>query len=66
MAKDEKELTAMPIEAKTPSVKKVVECPKCGSKIEVEFEIELDMVLPSTLAGALAASGKPIEEHDKD
>lgn len=65
--KNEQKLTTVPIAAKTPSIKKIVECPKCKSKIMVEHEIELDMVIPSTLAGALAQAGKQVEEeHDKD
>jgi len=29
-----------------PSVKKIVDCPRCKAKIEVEFEIGLDTIMP--------------------
>jgi len=34
-----------------PSIKKIVDCPRCKAKIEVEFEIGMDMIMPA-LAGA--------------
>lgn len=48
----------------TPSIKKIVDCPKCGAKIEVEFEINLDMVLPM-LGGASLPITFPPKETDK-
>ena len=30
-----------------PSIKKIVDCPRCKAKIEVEFEIDLEMVMPT-------------------
>ena len=66
MSKKESEVE-LPQSEEIPTIKKVVDCPKCGSKIKVEFEIELDTVIPATLAGALAQAGKPAEEeHGKD
>ena len=65
MAKKENE-QAIPIPLENPTIKKVVKCPGCGAKVEVEFEIELDTLIPATLAGALAASGKPVEEEMDD
>lgn len=44
-----------------PSIKKIVSCPKCGAKIEVEFEIGLDMVMP-----ALGGLPFPKEKTDED
>ena len=43
-----------------------MECLKCGAKMEVEFEIELDALIPATIADVLSATGQPVEEHDKD
>ncbi len=60
MAKEEKKL-------EIPTIKKIVECLKCGAKMEVEFEIELDALIPATIADVLSATGQPVEEeHDKD
>lgn len=47
-----------------PSIKKIVDCPKCGAKIEVEFEIGMDMIMPA-LAGASLPIASPPEEKDK-
>ena len=55
MAKEEKKLDI-------PTIKKIVECLKCGAKMEVEFEIELDALIPATIADVLSATGQPVEE----
>ena len=47
-----------------PSVKKIVHCPKCKAKIEVEFEIGLDMIMP-VLAGASLPMAVPPKEKEK-
>jgi len=47
-----------------PSIKKVIDCPKCKSKIEVEFEIGLDAILPM-LGGASLPIAFPQKEEDK-
>jgi len=49
-----------------PTIKKIVDCPRCKAKIEVEFEIELDALIPATIADVLSATGQPKEENDKD
>ncbi len=59
MAKEEKKL-------EIPTIKKIVDCLKCGAKIEVEFEIELDALIPATIADVLSATGQPVEGNDKD
>ena len=45
-----------------PTIKKIVDCVKCGAKMEVEFEIDLEALLPMTLADALSVVGQPTEE----
>jgi len=50
-----------------PTIKKIVDCPRCKAKIEVEFEIELDALIQATIADVLSATGQPVkEENDKD
>ena len=44
-----------------PTIEKIVDCPNCGAKIKVEFEIELAPLLPMALAG-----GMPTEEKEAD
>ena len=46
-----------------PSVKKIVDCPKCKAKIEVEFEISMDMIMPELAKASLPIA--PPEEKDK-
>lgn len=65
MAKEKNEeqiLTTMEL----PSIKKIVDCPRCKAKIEVEFEIDLDMIMPE-LAKASLPIAPPIklEEESK-
>ena len=50
-----------------PSIKKIVRCPRCDAKIEVEFEIDLDMIMPE-LAKASLPIAPPIatEEGSKE
>jgi len=47
-----------------PTIKKIVDCPRCGAKIEVEFEIEMETILPM-LGGASLPIGIPPKEEDK-
>lgn len=47
----------------TPSVKKIVDCPRCRAKIEVEFEIGLDMVLPMIGKNSILM---PFPQKEKD
>ena len=47
----EKKNNQQPQPKEMPSIKKVVDCPRCKAKIEVEFEIGLDMIMPM-LGGA--------------
>jgi len=58
--KDKKQVQAVEM----PSVKKIVHCPRCKAKIEVEFEIGLDMVMPA-LAGASLPMAVPPKEKEK-
>ena len=50
-----------------PSIKKIVHCPRCKAKIEVEFEIGIDMIMPA-LAKASLPIAPPIatEEGSKE
>lgn len=62
MAKEEeKEMVGMPINVEMPTIKKVVDCPKCGAKMEVEFEVELAPLIP-VLTKGLEQAGKEKEE----
>jgi len=47
-----------------PSIKKIVDCPKCKAKIEVEFEIGMDAILPM-LGGASLPIVFPPKKEDK-
>lgn len=47
-----------------PSIKKIVDCPRCKAKIEVEFEIGLDMIMPE-LAKASLPIASPIESKEE-
>ena len=62
MAKKEKEMVGMPIQVEMPTIKKVVDCPGCGGKVLVEFEIELAPLIP-VLTKGLEQAGK--EEKEK-
>jgi len=44
-----------------PSIKKIVDCPRCKAKIEVEFAIGMDAIIPA-LAKASLPIAPPIEE----
>ena len=46
-----------------PSIKKIVYCPRCNAKIEYEFEIGMDMILPE-LAKASLPIVSPIESKE--
>jgi len=47
-----------------PSIKKIVDCPRCKAKIEVEFEIGMDMIMPE-LAKASLPIASPIEQEEE-
>ena len=50
-----------------PSIKKIVDCPKCKAKIEVEFEIGMDMIMPAlTKASLPIASSTKLEEESNE
>ncbi len=49
--KKEKEVVGMPINVEMPTIKKVVDCPKCGGKVLVEFEVELAPLIPVLTKG---------------
>jgi len=65
MAKKENEIES-PQPKELPTIKKVVDCPRCKAKIEVEFEIDLEALIPATIADVLSIVGKPAKEDDKD
>jgi len=65
MAKKENEIES-PQPKELPMIKKVVDCPRCGAKIEVEFEIDLEALIPATIADVLSIVGQPVKEDDKD
>lgn len=48
----------------TPTIKKRITCPKCGAEMDVEFEIELDPLIPALMKD-LPAMGRK-EGNDKD
>ena len=47
-----------------PLIKKIVDCPRCKAKVEVEFEVDLDMIMPELAKSSLliAPPMKPEEE----
>ncbi len=65
MNKEEKAM-AVPIPKELPTIKKIVDCLKCGAKMEVEFEIDLEALIPATLADTLAEAGNPKEEKPNE
>lgn len=60
----EKEDKKQPQPEEMPSIKKIIHCPRCKAKIEVEFEIGLDMIMPM-LGGASLPMAFPPKEKDK-
>lgn len=66
MEKDKNKEQILPV-MELPSIKKIVDCPRCGAKIEVEFEISMDMIMPELAKASLAiASPASTEEVKKD
>jgi len=49
-----------------PSIKKIVYCPKCKAKIEVEFEIGMDMILPELAKASLSIAPPTTPEEVKE
>ena len=47
-----------------PSIKKIVHCPRCNAKIEYEFEIGMDMIMPA-LAKASLPIASPIAKKEE-
>ncbi len=45
-----------------PSIKKIVDCPRCKAKIEVEFEIGMDMIMPMLGGASLPITFPPKEK----
>ncbi len=64
MAKKEEEV-GIPIQVEMPTIKQVVDCPKCGAKMEVEFEVELAPLIPM-LTKDLGQVEKEKLNNDKD
>ena len=65
MEKEDKNKEQVLSTLELPSIKKIVDCPRCKAKIEVEFEIGMDMIMPE-LAKASLPIASPIElEEDK-
>jgi len=62
MEKDKKEEQVLPV-MELPSIKKIVDCPRCKAKIEVEFEIGMDMIMPALAKASLPIA--PPEEKGK-
>ena len=48
-----------------PSIKKIVHCPRCKAKIEVEFEIGMDMIMPELAKAFLPIASPIVKEEDK-
>jgi len=61
MAENKQEL---PLPIEVPTIKKVVDCPRCKAKIEVEFEVDIAPLIPMALAGMEQPKEK--EKDDKD
>ena len=60
MAKKEMEMPPMEV----PSITKVITCSKCGTKMKIEFELDLVPLLPVIAGGLEEAAKKKIEEKD--
>ena len=52
MEKEKNKEQALPV-LELPSIKKIVDCPRCKAKIEVEFEIGMDMIMPELAKASL-------------
>lgn len=64
MAKKEEEF-GIPLPLDIPTIKKDVDCPNCGKKIRVEFEIEMAPIIPIITKG-LEQLGKKEGADGKD
>ena len=63
MEKEDKNKEQVLSTLELPSIKKIVDCPRCKAKIEVEFEIGMDMILPE-IAKASLPIASPIESKE--
>ena len=63
---EEKEIVGMPINVEMPTIKKVVDCPNCGGKILVEFEVELAPLIPMLTKGLEQAEKEKEGADGKD
>ena len=62
MEKEKNKGQVLPI-MELPSIKKVVDCPRCKAKIEVEVEIGMDMIIPELAKASLSIA--PPKEKDE-
>jgi len=68
MTKKEEKEQIVPLPVEMPTIEKIVTCPNCGGKVKVEFEIEMDAVIPA-LAGDLSKMvlpEMPEEDNEED
>ena len=63
MEKEDKNKEQVLSTLELPSIKKIVDCPRCKAKIEVEFEIGMDMIMPE-LAKTSLPIASPIESKE--
>ena len=65
MEKEEKNKEQILQTMELPSIKKIVDCPRCKAKIEVEFEIDLDMIMPELAKASLPIASPIATKEDK-
>ena len=68
MTKKEEKEQIVPLPVEMPTIEKIVTCPNCGGKVKVEFEIEMDAVIPALagLSKSLDARGLEEKKDGKD
>ena len=64
LLKKEEEI-GIPLPIDIPTIKEIVDCPNCGGKIEVEFEIDMAPIIPMITKG-LEQLGKKEGADGKD
>jgi len=65
MEKDNKNKEQILQTMELPSIKKIIYCPRCKAKIEVEFEIGLDAIIPELAKASLPIASPIGSEEDK-
>ena len=64
MAEKEDEGKIIPLSDHAQTIEKIVTCPNCGGKVKVEFEIELEALIPSGKLSDIILPEMPKEKED--